>query len=211
MENKVIKAVCFDLDGVLVDMCEGHKIALNKALREVSNTNIPNDRHYAEFNGLPTKVKLEKLAREGAIDYSDIQEIFDKKQRYTLECIENTIQPNISTIHLLESLRDEYQYSLVCVTNSIRRTASSMLKSAEIYQYFDFIISNEDAPKPKPAPDGYLLAVNRLRLDKNQVIAVEDSPHGITAAKNAGLHVWEVRNPSVVTLENFESYLETLP
>ena len=54
------KAIIFDLDGVLVDMPEGHYSALNKALG-LFGAKIDRDEHLNYFNGLPTRKKIEKL------------------------------------------------------------------------------------------------------------------------------------------------------
>ena len=62
-----IKLVIFDLDGVLVDACEWHRAALNEALYEVCNYKISMDDHHSVFNGIPTKVKLQKLTEWGVI------------------------------------------------------------------------------------------------------------------------------------------------
>ena len=61
------KLVIFDLDGVLVDACEWHRIALNEALKKVCNYEISLEDHYSTFNGIPTRVKLEKLTEMGKI------------------------------------------------------------------------------------------------------------------------------------------------
>ena len=55
-----VKLVIFDMDGVLVDACDWHKGALNKALLELCNYQISEKDHYSIFNGLPTKTKLKK-------------------------------------------------------------------------------------------------------------------------------------------------------
>ena len=60
----MIKAVLFDLDGVLVDMPEGHYEALNKTL-SLFGTKINRDEHASVFNGLPTRKKVEKLIEIG--------------------------------------------------------------------------------------------------------------------------------------------------
>ena len=64
------KLVIFDLDGVLVDACEWHRIALNEALKKACDYEISLEDHYSTFNGIPTRVKLEKLT-----------ELFDLKSR----------------------------------------------------------------------------------------------------------------------------------
>ena len=59
------KAVLFDLDGVLVDACDWHYEALNRALKQVSNYEISREDHTTTYNGLPTKRKLQMLADVG--------------------------------------------------------------------------------------------------------------------------------------------------
>ena len=82
------KLVVFDLDGVLVDACEWHRIALNQALREVCNYEISLDEHYSTFNGIPTKVKLEKLTDMGILQRDQHMEVYDRKQELTIKTIE---------------------------------------------------------------------------------------------------------------------------
>ena len=78
------KLVVFDLDGVLVDACEWHRIALNQALREVCNYEISLNEHYSTFNGIPTKVKLEKLTEMEILQRDQHIEVYDRKQELTL-------------------------------------------------------------------------------------------------------------------------------
>ena len=82
-----VKLVIFDLDGVLVDACEWHRLALNEALKEVSDYEISLDDHYKTFNGIPTQVKLDKLTEMGIIEEHHHKEIYDLKQSKTLEII----------------------------------------------------------------------------------------------------------------------------
>ena len=82
------KLVVFDLDGVLVDACEWHRIALNQALREVCNYEINIDEHYSTFNGIPTKVKLQKLTEMGILRREQHVEVYDRKQELTIKTIE---------------------------------------------------------------------------------------------------------------------------
>jgi len=83
----VTKLVIFDMDGVLVDACEWHRIALNEALKEVCNYEISLEDHYNIFNGIPTKVKLKKLNELGIIREESIQKIEIIKQEKTIEII----------------------------------------------------------------------------------------------------------------------------
>jgi HAD superfamily hydrolase (TIGR01509 family) len=62
---------------------------------------------------------------------------------------------------------------------------------------WDVIVCREDAPRAKPAPDLYLRAVELLGVAAHEAVALEDSPNGITAAKDAGL--WVVAVPNELT------------
>jgi HAD superfamily hydrolase (TIGR01509 family) len=62
---------------------------------------------------------------------------------------------------------------------------------------WDVIVCREDAPRAKPAPDLYLRAVELLGVAANEALALEDSPNGIAAAKDAGL--WVVAVPNELT------------
>jgi HAD superfamily hydrolase (TIGR01509 family) len=62
---------------------------------------------------------------------------------------------------------------------------------------WDVIVCREDAPRAKPAPDLYLRAVELLGVAPNEALALEDSPNGIAAAKDAGL--WVVAVPNDLT------------
>ena len=63
IKNKKIKAVIFDLDGVLVEAKEWHYLALNKALKHFG-FKIDRIEHLTTYDGLPTKVKLNRLSKE---------------------------------------------------------------------------------------------------------------------------------------------------
>ena len=61
-----------------------------------------------------------------------------------------------------------------------------MLRAADL-DVFEVIVSAEDVTRGKPDPEGYLLALERLRLQAADAVAIEDAPPGIAAAKAAGL------------------------
>ena len=82
----------------------------------------------------------------------------------------------------------------VAVVSAGRRDAvERSLEAARIRHLFDFVIASEDVEHPKPAPDCYLLAVERLGLRPQEVLAYEDSASGLAAAGSAGIQVIDVR------------------
>jgi len=191
------KAVLFDLDGVLVDACDWHYEALNRALKEVADYEISRHDHETRFNGLPTKVKLRMLADERVISEDQITNISDLKQFLTTQVIEDRCKVDDSKVQLMRKLTQQ-GFKIACVTNSIRKTATMMLKNSGVYEYMDCIVSNEDINNAKPHPEGYIKALVTLNCLPSNAIIVEDSPKGIQAAKMTGAKVVEVANATEV-------------
>ena len=67
-----------------------------------------------------------------------------------------------------------------------------LFRSSGLTPYLEFILSNEDVDRAKPDPAMYAKALEKLGLPADRVMAVEDAPHGIAAAKKAGLQVCQV-------------------
>jgi beta-phosphoglucomutase len=82
---------------------------------------------------------------------------------------------------------------LVVVSGAFRREIEDVLAAAGLLQLFRHLISAEDVVKGKPDPEGYLLALQLLRLPPQAVLALEDSEAGVAAAKQAGLACLAVR------------------
>lgn len=194
------KAVLFDLDGVLVDACDWHYKALNRALEEVSNTYINQEEHIKEFNGLPTLTKLSMLVERGRVEREDIPTISSLKQEYTIEIIENNTDVDAAKVMLCDRLKVN-GFKLACVTNSIRRTAELMLKACGVYDQMDLIVSNEDSLNNKPHPEPYIKAMVILDCLPENCTIIEDSPTGLEAARLSGAKVVKVKNATEVTPE----------
>ncbi len=201
----MIKAVLFDLDGVLVNMPDGHYEALNKAL-SLFGARIEREEHDNHFNGLPTRKKLELLEREKRLPPGLSEFINSIKQKYTKEIIPKYCTPDYSKIIMLEHLKSR-DLKLACCSNSIKETLNLMLQSANIFDFFDLIMGNDEVVNPKPHPEIYLRAFEELRVKPLECIIVEDAPHGIAAAKASGARVIEVRGVEDVNFSLFEGII----
>ena len=195
----MIKAILYDLDGVLVDATEWHYESLNEALREISGFEISRLEHIRTFNGLPTNKKLEILYKQNRVKKEDFNAIWELKQKKTNEIIEKTASVDETKTRLHEGTK---AFKKICVTNSIRQTALLMLKKTYQLSFMDHVISNEDVSKPKPDPEGYVKAMSYLKLEPNECMIVEDSDKGIESAKKSKAYVYEVKGYHEVTLEN---------
>jgi len=198
-----VKLVIFDMDGVLVDACEWHRVALNEALMSVCGYQISLEDHYGEYNGLPTKVKLLKLLERGIINFSSLEEVEKVKQEKTVEAVLAYAKIRQEKIDLMNFLKSK-NVKIACYTNSIRMTAEIMLERTGILSHLDLLVTNQDVAKAKPDPEGYLLCMSKFGVSKDECLIIEDSPKGLQAAFLSGANVLKVEKPDDVTIELLE-------
>ncbi len=203
-----IKAVLFDMDGVLIDAKEWHYEALNKAL-DLFGMPISRFDHVTTFDGLPTKRKLEMLGVERGLPVELHDFINELKQQYTMELIETQCKPNFVHEYALSSLRAA-GYKLAVCSNSVRNTVESMMKKAGLINYLDYMVSNEDVLKGKPDPEMYIKTIERFNLSPDECLVVEDNENGIKAARAAGAHLLVVKKTTDTNLENIKSAIERI-
>jgi sugar-phosphatase len=79
------------------------------------------------------------------------------------------------------------------VTGSSRVEVTQVLPLIGEHATFDVIVAAEDVPRSKPFPDGYLAAIEKLSIDANRCVVIEDSEAGIAAGRAAGCLVVAVR------------------
>jgi HAD superfamily hydrolase (TIGR01509 family) len=206
----MIKVIIFDLDGVLVDSCDLHFNALNKAL-EISGNNdkqITYDEHLEKYNGKPTVIKLNILTNEKGLDQKSYDHIWKLKQQFTNEFIES-YTPDKRIIDILHKLKQN-GYIIYCASNSIWKTLKTILLKRGFLDYIDFFISNEDVKYPKPQPEIYYKCLQRANVSPNEVLIIEDSDIGFKAASASGAHVLKVSNTHDVTYDNIISYINNI-
>ena len=90
-------------------------------------------------------------------------------------------------LHVREAVLRAAGRSPLAVVSGATRAEVELVLRAPGLDVFEVIVSAEDVTRGKPDPEGYLLALQRLRLEAAEAIAIEDSPPGIAAAKAAGL------------------------
>lgn len=202
---KPIKAVVFDMDGVLVDAKEWHYEAFNRALRLFGHA-ISRYDHLVTFDGLPTRKKLEMLTRERGLPTQLHALINQLKQAYTMQLIHAHCRPTFAHEYALSRLKAR-GLRLGVASNSIRGTVEAMMNSTRLAPYLDFIISNEDVTQPKPHPEMYQRAASQAGVTAEEILVVEDNDVGITAAKAAGAQVMVVRDVHDVHLDAIDRHL----
>jgi beta-phosphoglucomutase len=195
-----IRAVIFDMDGVLVDAREWHYEALNKALT-LFGFPVSRFDHLVTFDGLPTRRKLEMLTREKGLPAGLHPFINELKQIYTLEIVYARCKPTFAHEYALSRLQAE-GYRLALASNSVRATIDLVLQKCGLASYLEFIVSNQDVLAAKPEPEIYTTTIGRLGLSPSECLVVEDNDYGVRAAEAAGANVLVVHGTDEVTYEN---------
>ena len=205
-----IKAILFDLDGVLVNTRLLHYETFRDALNFVCpENNLSWSEHEMEFDGLSTNLKIEKCKKKGILNEEQGKLLFEKKQSLTWERLPQTVQPRESLIMMLTTLNNQ-GFRLFCCSNSIRKTVDTTLNLLGVLSLFEATYSNEDIQNPKPSPEIYELAMKKCFLNKEECLIVEDSPVGRKAAYASGAHVLEVEDAEDLTMTLLQDTLYML-
>lgn len=195
-----IKAVLFDMDGVLIEAKEWHYEALNKAL-DLFGMPISRHDHLTTFDGLPTRKKLEMLSLERGLPTQLHEFINEMKQLYTLEMVHTLCKPRFAQENALSTLK-AMGYKMAVCSNSVRSSVNLMMDRSGLAPYLDIQISNEDVSKGKPDPEMYLKAMKHFGLRPDECLILEDNENGIKAARASGAHLLIIKEVEETNLEN---------
>jgi beta-phosphoglucomutase len=200
-----IKAIIFDMDGVLIDAKDWHFEALNKAL-SLFGFEISRYDHINTYDGLPTLKKLEMLSSEQGLPDALHGFINQMKQIYTMQIANARCSPLFIHEYALAKLKNE-GFLLSVASNSVKDTVELMMKKSHLLPWLDLILSNQDVEKPKPNPEIYIKAAKMLGVKTKECLIIEDNHHGIEAAKSSGANVLEVKSVLDVTYFNIKKKL----
>lgn len=186
------EAVLFDNDGLLLDT-ESVWSRAEQKLFETRGLEFTID-HKRSLVGSSEKIAGRKLGRFlGEVGRE--REIMDELNDLVLAELEGGVDPMVGALELIELLRPE-GVPIGLVSNSPRRFILRSHEVAATGLPFDCVVSGHEVPEAKPAPDAYLEACRQLGVEPgSDVVALEDSPSGVAAARAAGLFVIGV--PSV--------------
>ena len=178
----MLKAILWDNDGVLVDTEHLYFLATRQTLAtrgiaideaqylELFLQQSRGILHFAHENGW-SEVELERARRERSALYSAM---LREKSR-----VIDGVEEVLAALH--------GRYTMGIVTSSQREHFDIIHAASGLLKYFQFVITSGDYQNPKPHPEPYLKAIDRVRVPKDACIVVEDSERGLAAATAAGL------------------------
>ncbi len=179
------RAVLFDFDGVLADTENVHVAAWERTLERLALDVAPEVCVRAAEED--DRTFLRDLFTENAIEGGDVAGWVAHKQAITRMLLADAPHLYRGARELVAALAPRVR--LAVVTGTWRENVAIVLGVGGLADHFSLLIAKEDAESPKPAPDPYRVALDRLGLDPAEVIALEDSPTGLASARAAGLPV----------------------
>jgi HAD superfamily hydrolase (TIGR01509 family) len=186
----MISAVIFDLDGVLVDSEQ----AWDAARKDVVAANGGEWRDGAEHDMLGMSSKEWPVY---VVEHLGVHMTADEVNRAVVDAMLRGYERELP---LLPGAREAVErvaaaYPIGLASSSNREVIDLVLERMGVAGLFTATVSSEEVARGKPAPDVYLEAARRMRVDPADAAAVEDSANGIRSAHAAGLRVYAIPNP----------------
>lgn len=190
---KQVKAVIFDMDGVIIDSEPIHsRVKMDTFAHFGIAFNEADLVHY--MGRTSDAIFRETLAKCGRTDIKP-EDMAAYKHAHYLEILQSgEIAPVEGSVELIKSLH-EAGTPLALATSSNVRVMNTVLDSFGIRPYFNSILSGGELPESKPNPAIYLISAERLGVDPADCLVIEDTTNGILAAKRAGMYCVAYRNP----------------
>jgi len=222
----MISAIMFDLDGTLVQSEKLKALSYAIAVQRLRGLAQPDDRtieayreivgaardvasrHITESLGLESDLGP-MMAQHGASEPWEVltamrTEIYDDMVADP-QVIRDNQWPH--TIGLLRVARETFCRTALA-TMSYRKEALHVLRSLDIEESLDEVLTREDVQNPKPDPEIYLLAAQKLDVQPQDCLVLEDSPNGVRAGVAAGMNVIAVATPFTAAALHSSQVLE---
>ena len=185
---ETIKAIIFDMDGVIFD---SETMYINDLIRFFKQHDIEIQvSDCIPLIGIDSKLYYEQAYTmwNNKTDFITFKNMLQEYFR-SFDCdYKAVVRPQIYSV--LESLSERYKIALA--SSSSLNTINTALDQVDLRKYFTFIVSGEQFKESKPNPEIYLHTIKEV--NKDEAIIIEDSPKGILAANRAGIKVLALKD-----------------
>ena len=188
----MIKAVIFDLDGVIVESENAHIEAEKQTFLKYGIQISAEELH--EYTGTTAKAMFTELIRKYKLN-TTFEEIFRQKEEIFSRLLETDAEPTKGIITLLKKLKSK-RIKLAIGSSSTKKQIKYVLNKLDIAHLFDSVVGAEDIDHSKPDPEIFLKAAAELNAHPSECLVVEDSKLGVEAAKRAHMKCVGYRNPN---------------
>lgn len=182
-----IKCILFDSDGVVADTDSIYFEINSELIRRYGIEHTREDYiRYSFFSDLGSAGFLKQN------HIKDIMGFKNERNRRFIQRVKTGLFVAPSTVSEIAQLSKKFKIGIV--TNASQDVFTAVYEKSGLLESLDFIITREKYANPKPSPDCYLKAIQESKIPSDQIIAVEDSPRGVAAAKSAELRAVHIQN-----------------
>lgn len=201
LEIDKIKAIIFDMDGVIFDT-EMTYLKVWSEVFEKYGYKMTKEIYVSVLGTGRENVKKVFVSHFG----SDlpIDDMYIEKDENLAKEIEKGVPLKLGVYEILEYLKENH-FKIALATSAISERAFKQLKQANIESFFDVIVCRDEVRETKPNPEIFLKAADKLMVNPEQCVVIEDSSAGIEAAFNAGMipiHVVDLKEADENILSN---------
>lgn len=179
----MIKAVIFDMDGLMIDSEPFHYEAFNEIFKKFGKE-LPQEDNNTYFVGISDDDAAPKMIEKYNLPIEP-KDLVREKQVVFQELIKN-ITPQPGLMELLNTLQEK-GYKKAIASSTALDDIEIIISALGITRYLDGYFSAQQVLHGKPAPDLFLYAAEKLGVQPKECVVLEDAPAGITAAKAAGM------------------------
>ena len=183
---KNIKAIIFDMDGVIVDSEPLHDEARRITCEKYRIKCPPRETGHNNFRGKPVSEIFKYIVREyNKNDDISVDELADYKTKIFLEIASEKLQPIPGVLEFIKKCRDKYN-KLALTTSAREEVKKLVFEKFDLSDYFDAIVTREEIKNGKPHPEPFLKTVSKIGVPAEDCLVIEDSYNGIISASKAG-------------------------
>ena len=189
----MLKAVIFDMDGVLVDSEPLHYEVNRLTMQHEFGKDLDYE-YYKQYIGSTVMAMWNKIIKDFSLEGYTAQQLFDISEDVKEKLLEHDGYPEVpGVVSFVKSISAKYK--LAVASSSALANIEKNVKKLGIEGDFDALVTGLSVKNPKPAPDIFLKAAEQLGVKPEECIVVEDSCNGTRAAKAAGMACIGFINP----------------
>ena len=189
----MLKAVIFDMDGVLMNSEDIH-YEVEKNILKRFDVDFKMEEH-VRYVGQRTVDLWTGVCSDHGLASDPVLLAKEDNESYMLELQKGDFEPVSGIPELIDHL-EECGIRMIIASSANRSNIEVVMEKFRLVDRFEGYASGQDVSRAKPNPDIFLLAAEKLRLEPENCLVIEDARHGVEAAKSAGMTCIGYRNPS---------------
>ncbi len=181
-------ALILDCDGVIVDSeplsCKAWNVVFRKEYKIDIGTG------YEEILGTNTRFAAEFYLNKNDLKISEkvLNKLGELKEKAYIELATDNLRPILDIENVIQDARS-LGWKIAVASSGIKSKIQFSLKQVGLEGQFDALIGSDERLRGKPHPDIFIESASRIGINPDHCIAIEDTPNGIQAAKEAGMYV----------------------